>query len=373
MFLGFEVNEAYAQAAQAVTRASVRCENFFEKNWPETLNRLREPVLLVGNPPWVTNAAVGALDGANLPVKTNLHRLSGLDALTGKSNFDISEWMLVHLLECLSGREAILAMLCKTAVARKVLRSAWDRSLAIRSAAIYSIDAAEHFGAAVDACLLVCILEPGGASSECVVYADLESSELPSTFAFRDGRLVADLDAFETYGHLSGRSPSSGESGIKHDCSSVMELRPKGRNTFENGLGQVVNLESSYLYPMVKSSELMKPRPTPTRRMLVTQRRMGEDTAPIGSEAPLTWDYLQSHGDRLDGRASSIYRNRPRFSVFGVGSYTFAPWKVAYRDSTSVSNSAAWGPVENKPVVFDDTCYFLRARPRAMRPSSVGF
>ena len=359
VLLGFEINPDYAQAAKAVPRARVQCEDFFEKNWPETLSRLREPVLVVGNPPWVTNAAVGALDGANLPAKTNFHRLSGLDALTGKSNFDISEWMLLHLLECLSGREAALAMLCKTAVARKVLRSAWDRSLEIRAAAIYSIDAAEHFGAAVDACLLVCILEPGGASSECVVYADFESSELDSTFAFRDGRLVADLDAFETYGHLSGRSPLKWRSGIKHDCSSVMELRPRGRDTFENGLGQVVNLESSYLYPMVKSSELMKPRPTPTRRMLVTQRRIGEDTAPIGSEAPLTWDYLQSHSDRLDGRASSIYRNRPRFSVFGVGSYTFAPWKVAISGFYKCLEFRCVGPVENKPVVFDDTCYFL--------------
>ena len=64
-----------------------------------------------------------------------------------------------------------------------------------------------------------------------------------------------------------------------------MELRPNGDDDFENGLGEVVSLESIYLYPMLKSSELMKPHPTPSRYMLVTQRLVGEDTPRIKREA----------------------------------------------------------------------------------------
>ncbi len=41
--------------------------------------------------------------------------------------------------------------------------------------------------------------------------------------------------------------------------------------------------------------------------------------------APKTWKYLLSHGEALDGRRSSIYQNRPRFSVFGIGRYSLAP------------------------------------------------
>ena len=82
-------------AAKAVERADVYCEDFFEKDWPGTLDGLLEPILVIGNPPWVTNSAVGALGGSNLPVKSNFQRLNGLDAITGKSNFDISEWMLL--------------------------------------------------------------------------------------------------------------------------------------------------------------------------------------------------------------------------------------------------------------------------------------
>ena len=357
--LGFEINPDYAQAANAVERAVVRCEDFFEKDWPRTLDGLQEPILVIGNPPWVTNSVVGMLGGTNLPTKSNFQQLNGFDAITGKSNFDISEWMLLHLLEWLSGRVAVLAMLCKTAVARKVLRYAWSQNFQIAKSAVYSIDAVEHFGASVDACLLVCILEPGTASKECAIYPDLEALMHDSMFALCDGRLVADLDAVKIYGHLSGASPIKWRSGVKHDCSRVMELRRKDCGNFENGLGEVVSLEPTYLYPALKSSDLMKPRPTPPRYMLVTQRSIGEETSQIASEAPKTWDYLQLHSNHLDRRASSIYRNRPRFSVFGVGPYSFAPWKVAISGFYKHLNFRCIGPIEGKPVVFDDTCYFL--------------
>lgn len=343
-------------------QADVHCADFFQKNWPELLNGLREPILVIGNPPWVTNSAVGALGGANLPAKSNFHRLGGLDAITGKSNFDVSEWMLLHLLQCLSGKTAVLAMLCKTAVARKALHHAWIRNLQVAMSAIYSIDADKHFNAAVDACLLICKLEPGTASTECAVYSDIDAPMRESTFAFRNGRLVADMDAFATFGRLFGASPLKWRSGVKHDCSQVMELRADGCGKFKNGFGETASLESTYLYPMLKSSELMKPNPTPSRYMLVTQKSVGEETSSIERDAPQTWGYLQSHADRLDGRASSIYRNQPRFSIFGVGPYSFAPWKVATSGFYKYLDFRCIGPVQGKPVVFDDTCYFLPCR-----------
>ena len=69
--------------------------------------------------------------------------------------------------------------------------------------------------------------------------------------------------------------------------------------------------------------------------------------------------YLQLHSNHLDQRASSIYRNRPKFSVFGVGPYSFAPWKVAISGFYKHLNFRCIGPIEGKPVVLDDTCYFL--------------
>ena len=361
-FLGFEVDPKYVEAARMLKKSKIHCEDFFSKNWPATLENLEETILVVGNPPWVTNSALGSLGGANLPGKSNFQRFAGMDAITGKSNFDISEWMMIHLLECLSGRKAVLAMLCKTVVARKVLRHAWSRKFQVARSAIYEIDAAEHFGAAVDACFLICVLEPGTGSMECAVYPTLDSSSRTSAFALLDGRLVADLETAGEFGRLYGRSPLKWRSGVKHDYASVMEIRHKGGDEFENGLGEIVRLERTYLYPTLKSSELMKPGSAPSRYTLVTQRWTGEDTSRIRLEAPHTWDYLQSHAGRLDRRASTIYRNRPRFSIFGTGPYTFAPWKVAISGFYKRLDFRCVGPADGRPVAFDDTCYFLPCR-----------
>ena len=358
--LGFDINPNHVETAQSkVNRSDVRHADFFERNWSETLDKLAEPMLVIGNPPWVTNSTIGAINGTNLPAKSNFQRFNGLDAITGKSNFDISEWMLCHLLERLSGRSAVLAMLCKTAVARKVLHHAWKNSLQIGKASTYGISAADHFGASVDACLLVATLEPRARSKECAVFATLDSSEPDTTFAMRRGRLVADLRSLGAYGHLCGSSPFRWRSGIKHDCSRVMELKPTAEpDWYRNVLGETVKLEPTFLFPMLKSSELSKGN-APSRYMLVTQTTPGEDTSRIAREAPLIWRYLESHADALDARSSSIYRNRPRYSVFGVGSYSFAPWKVAISGFYKQLAFRSVAPVNGRPVVLDDTCYFL--------------
>jgi len=93
--------------------------------------------------------------------------------------------------------------------------------------------------------------------------------------------------------------------------------------------------------------------------MLVTQRQIGEDTCPLRTLAPKTWEYLTRHAPLLDARSSSVYRHRPRFSIFGVGTYSFSEWKVAISGFYKKLDFRVIGPYEQKPVVFDDTCYFL--------------
>jgi hypothetical protein len=93
--------------------------------------------------------------------------------------------------------------------------------------------------------------------------------------------------------------------------------------------------------------------------MLVTQQRVGEDTSYLRVKAPRTWSYLKHHTALLDKRGSIIYKNKPAFSVFGVGPYSFAPWKVAISGFYKKLHFVKVGPVNGKPVVFDDTIYFL--------------
>ncbi len=364
--IGVEINPAHVQRAsqalhqrQDAHKTRLMQADFFATDWKRLIGDLAEPILVLGNPPWVTNSELGTLGSRNLPVKSNFQKHDGLDALTGKANFDISEWMLIRLVEALNHRRATLAMLCKAATARKVLCYAWRNGMAVERSVIYGIDAERHFDAAVDAVFLIADFRPGAADRQARVYRDLTEANEPKIIGYEDGILLADISAYHRWRHLCGTETFQWRSGIKHDCAKVMELRREG-GKYRNGLGQIVELENTFVYPMLKSSGLGKAQQGPSNRvMLVPQRRVSEDTAHIEHEAPKTWRYLQSHADRLCGRASSIYRDRPCFAIFGVGDYSFAPWKVAISGFYKRLIFAPVGPVEGRPVVFDDTSYFV--------------
>ncbi len=364
--VGVELDAEYVATAQArlskhaaaVSSAIVQGD-IFRMDWNPLFSELPDPVLILGNPPWVTNSRMGTLQGENLPKKSNYQRQRGLDAITGKSNFDISEWLLTRLMDRMNGRTGRLAMLCKTAVARKALTYAWRTAILLSAAAIYRIDAQQEFGAAVDACLLVCGFAPSSSVTECAVYPTLEAIEPERRIGYENHQLIADLPRYRQWGRLQGASGYQWRSGVKHDCSKVMELR-RVENRLVNGLGENVDIEDTFLYPMLKTSEVAQRALDARRRvMLVTQRHVGEETAVIQQMAPRTWRYLQAHGAALDGRGSVIYQKRPRFSVFGVGDYSFAPWKVAISGFYKHLTFRTIGESHGKPVMLDDASYFL--------------
>jgi hypothetical protein len=367
--LGVDINAAHLRAARLGVRAldpsaSVRLRraDVFAIDLEQQALALPAPVLILGNPPWVTSARLSVLGSSNLPARSNFQHRSGLDAVTGKSNFDISEWILMHLLESLSQTQGVLAMLCKTKVARRVLSYCVDRHLPIRHAALYAIDASLHFGASVEACLLVC--ERGRARAEipCDVYAALQAPGPARRFLFVRGLAIADAAAFRRSRHLLGPSPLRWRSGIKHDCAAVMEL-VRGARGWTNAAGDAVIIERVHVFPMLKGADLARGELGSDRRwMLVPQRRTGQDPARIARTAPKTWKYLVDHQPALQRRASAVYRHRPPFSVFGVGDYAFTDWKVALAAMHKRLAFHLVGPVCGRPVVFDDTCYFLACR-----------
>jgi len=369
-FIGVEINEVYLdRLRQQLTATELNVSvktihaNFFSFDWSEILDKLPEPILVVGNPPWVTNAVLGSLQSFNLPKKSNFQGLNGLDALTGKSNFDISEWMLLQHFEWFKERLGILAMLCKASVARKVLIHAWKHDYSICAARIYKFDAMQYFGVAVEACLLIVEFEQCTKSTQCSVYDSLDASAASHTIGYHNGVIVTNVANYQQWQHLHKTDNNyTWRSGIKHDCAKVMELETIG-NTYRNGNGKIISLEDTYIYPLFKSSDIGNNRVAACRKyLLVTQRCVGEDTTHIEEDAPQTWQYLQENADSLAKRGSSIYRNRPLFSIFGVGNYTFAPWKVAISGFYKKLFFTPVSPINGRPAVFDDTVYFLPCR-----------
>ena len=364
--VGIDINLEYVKRARLTVgethngcKVDILHDDFFNVDWDDLLASMPDPLLVIGNPPWVTNSALSSIGSSNLPRKANHQNYRGIDAITGKSNFDISEWMLLRMLDWIAARQAALAMLCKTTVARKVLHHAWKNGYRIAQADIYRIDAQSSFGASVDACLLVVASSDTGRSVECQVHDSLSERTVTGRIGYYDGRLLADTSAYESWRHLEGEGSYKWRSGIKHDCVKVMELQEHD-GQYWNGLGEVVDIESDYLYPMLKSSDVSSSSERPqSRYMIVPQRFVGEDTAEIKQRAPKTWEYLERYSDLMERRASSIYRNRPRFSIFGVGDYSFATWKVAISGFYKKLRFKALGPLSGKPVMLDDTCYFI--------------
>ncbi len=361
---GFDINPAYVRDAEkALGRAEARkthleCRNFFQLDWDEFFSGKNGRVLVIGNPPWITNSALGSLGSSNLPEKTNFQGYNGFAAKTGKANFDISEWMLIRLLEALHRRAGCLAMLCKTATARKLLRHAWLNRLNVGRASLHLMDAKTHFRASVDACLLIVHTGIAESSATASVYPGLSLDGRITTFGLAGKELVADIDEYLRLRDIDGIPYHTWRSGVKHDAAGIMEFR-KEDGHFTNGHHEACQLEATYLFPLLKSSDIANGRTVPVRYVLVTQRKPSDDTEAIQKRAPKTWAYLMKHAGALDQRGSIIYQKRPRFSVFGVGDYSFAPWKVAVSGLYKNCRFGVVGQEHGKPIMLDDTCYFI--------------
>lgn len=361
-YIGWEINETYVEEAtlsfQGENVAIVK-QDFFSIDWGSDID-LKQPIAFVGNPPWVTNTALGVINGGNLPEKSNFQNHNGFDAISGKSNFDISEWMLIKILDFISGKDASMAFLIKTSVARKLFLHAQKHMLSVTNIDMYEIDAKKHFDVSVDACLFVVSgTEARPTSYKCNVYSSLSSQSPRQTMGIANDKIIADVETYELLKTIDSGSEIQWRSGIKHDSSKVMELRETAEG-IKNGFGDIPNLPSDYLYPMYKSSAIAKEiLPVPSIYMLVTQKKVGQETESIQNKSPKTWEYLNKHKDKLNARRSTIYKKAPLFAIFGVGEYSFKPWKVAISGLYKNRRFQLIGKHEGKTIVLDDTCYSL--------------
>jgi Methyltransferase domain len=363
--IGFDINNSYVEEAKISLakysdskNVAVYHADFFDTDWQQVITEQFGSILILGNPPWVTSSELSFLNSENLPPKSNFQNRRGIESITGSGNFDISEWMLLQYINWLSKREGMIAVLCKASVARKVVRQMKIGKNNVFSSHIYLIDAKAHFSAAVEACLLV--LCPGDVDVDCKIYRSLNSKYESQMIGERDGLMLSNTVAYEKLKHLAGQDLRYlWRSGVKHDCAKVMELE-RVNDKFKNGIDEIFSLEEDYLYPLLKSSDIGNSRIESCRKViLITQRIVGEDTIAIQSKAPKTWEYLQNHNSYLAKRKSSIYKKKPAYSIFGIGSYTFKAWKIAISGLYKKLNFCLIGSLDSKPVIFDDTVNFL--------------
>lgn len=356
---GYEINKEYV--SHALSYGDVQEKNIFKFSLSNTHWNSDSPLFVIGNPPWVTAAELKRMDSDNIPDKSNFKHAKGIDALLGSSNFDVCEYIILKCLNELSHQKFTLGMLCKTQVARNVLEQCYKASIPLIDSSIYPINAKKWFDAGVDACWFVAKIDPEMTPNYVSkLYKDVfeEPNSVQRSLGVVDNRFVSNVEEYLQTRIADGVSPYTWRSGLKHDASKVFEL--KATPAPETKSGKKLDLEPNYLFPFLKSTDIFRGRHRELSKwVIVPQMVFGEETAHLEHTAPKLWQYLTSNAEVLDGRKSSIYRNRPRFSVFGHGEYTFAPFKVSCSGLHKEPRFQLVAPIEGKPVVLDDTCYFL--------------
>lgn len=312
---------------------------------------------VIGNPPWVTNSTQGKNNSKNIPFKSNVFNLKGIDAITGKSNFDISEYIALKLLHLSELNIGGISFLLKNSVIRNILNKQHTERLHIGNIEQKLINASIEFDVSVEAS---CFFAQFSCSPSFICnVSDFYSDTYIRQYGWINNSFVSDTKSYSAVSRYDGKSSYIWRSGIKHDCTSILELTLSD-GIYTNGYGDTVQIEEDLIYPLLKSSDINNYQENQFRKfIIVPQRRVGDNTSELKKSHPLAFSYLSKYENVFSNRKSSIYRGKDKFSIFGIGDYSFKPYKIVvsslYKSIRFILVSQAYG----KPIMVDDTCYQL--------------
>lgn len=359
-YYGIEINPEYCDICRNTIndeKIKIIHSDFFAFS-SKSLIKDKRQILVIGNPPWVTNSTLSSLGSDNLPIKANFKGLKGIDAITGASNFDICEYIILQLINEYKNTNTVISMLCKTSVARNVYKELKRNCINFSSCDILEFDAKKVFNINASACVLVIQLSEKPISSDiCNVYDFNNPETIKSQFGYSDGQFYSNLGV--NVENFDGQCCFEWRQGVKHDCSKIMELTMQN-GILQNGKKETVQIEDDIVFPLIKSSMFKAPViHNFSKFVIVTQKKAREETSHLEHDMPKTWKYLNNNIELFKNRKSSIYRGAPPFSMFGVGDYSFSKYKVGVSGFYKQPLFSVLYSDDNKPVMTDDTSYFI--------------
>jgi hypothetical protein len=156
----------------------------------------------------------------------------------------------------------------------------------------------------------------------------------------------------------------------------VLRKRPDGvvvvRNITEGAKVKVeeVNrpLELDLLYPLLRGRDADRWKAAPSAQILVAHEPGKRLTAipekEMQTRYPLTFAYLKSFEKTLRDRKSRgvsdmLGKGAPFYTMFALGDYTFAPWKVVWREVSHRLDAAVIGTPGTKVTIPDHTLIMI--------------
>ncbi|NHJ40183.1 MAG: methyltransferase [Asgard group archaeon] len=343
------------------THFKINHDDIFKHEFQEIIKRKEESkILIVGNPPWITNSELSRYQSSNLPQKKNIKGLRGIEALTGRSNFDITESIIVKLLKIFKNFNGKIALLCKNIVVKNIIKEINEKKYPIANIRAIKFDSQEIFKKSCNASLFIADLTKNKFDSRCSIRMIEQPNTIIKEFGWVNGNFVSNIEQYKRYQNYDGQFLFSWRQGVKHDCSKILELTINENNILANKLGEIVDVEEDVIFPLLKGSDLRNYEVNnSSQRILLTQKKLSEDISTKLKQFPKFEKYLLDHKFYFNKRKSKIYKNKSDFAIFGIGDYTFTPYKVAIAAFYKEPIFSFVKSFEEKPIIFDDTCYFI--------------
>ena len=119
-------------------------------------------------------------------------------------------------------------------------------------------------------------------------------------------------------------------------------------------------IEPDLVFPLLRGRDVQRWSAQPSASIVLAQdpeTRGGHVEAWMRQCLPLTYEYLARFESQLRARRSGVVRDLMDkgafYSMYAIGPYTMAPWKVVWREQATRMTAAARGPLDGRPVIPD--------------------
>ncbi|OGW45613.1 MAG: hypothetical protein A2Y66_09045 [Nitrospirae bacterium RBG_13_41_22] len=194
---------------------------------------------------------------------------------------------------------------------------------------------------------------------------------------------TAPATEMEHYSRLKGENPYRAYRGASTEpygvfWLNVKEVRPDGllviENMYERGKREIKSvhtaIEPALIFPAVSGGDIVKFGTKSIFYLLISQnpdKREPYEEDWMLENTPLTYAYIKQFKDILLTRGSRVVnelaRNTEFYAMYGIGKYTFAKYKVAWKRMASKMNAVVLSSIRTeygtKKIVPTDTTSFF--------------